>query len=278
MDQNNSRRKSQMLRSALSTARRQRMAACTGVVVLALAVPPAFGGPSVTAQLAKVTKLATKADKNATTALKLAKSASAASATGAAGATGPAGPKGDAGAAGAQGPKGDTGAAGATGPKGDTGAAGAQGPKGDKGDTGSQGPVGPAGPSGSSTAYVATDGDGTAQPGNALTDTFDPTVTKILPDAGSYVVIGKVSSENLGVFGASVICELVHLSDATRVVLDSSKDSIPSSGQTATAAFNAAVTVAANDSIAVECKVPPGGYSVDVTRTNLTILPVGAIE
>ncbi len=270
-----------MLRSAFSTARRQRMAACTGVVVLALAVPPAFGGPSVAAQLAKVTKLATKADKNATTALKLAKSASAASAEGAAGAAGPAGPKGDTGAAGAQGPKGDTGAAGATGPKGDAGATGAQGPqgpKGDKGDTGSTGPVGPAGPSGSSTAYVATDGDGTAQPGNALTDTFDPTVTKILPDAGSYVVIGKVSSENLGTFGASVICELVHLHNATRVVLDSSKDSIPSSGQTATAAFNAAVTVAANDSIAVECKVPPGGYSVDVTRTNLTILPVGAIE
>ncbi len=270
-----------MLRSAFSTARRQRLAACTGVVVLALAVPPAFGGTSVTSQIAKLTKLTKKADKNAKTALKLAKSASAATSSGATGAAGPKGDAGPAGPAGPAGAKGDAGAAGATGaqgPKGDTGATGAQGPKGDKGDTGSTGPVGPQGPSGSSKVYVATDGDGNVQPGNELTSDFDPSVTKILPDAGSYAVMAKVSSENTGAFGASVICQLVHISGATTVVLDSSRDSIPSSGQAATAAFNAAVTVAENDSIAVECKVPPGGYNVDVTRTNLTILPVGTIE
>lgn len=136
-----------MLRSAFTTARRQRLAVCTGVVVLAVAVPPAFGGPSVTAQLAKVTKLATKADKNATKALTLAKSASAstAGAAGAQGAAGPAGPKGDTGAAGpagAAGPKGETGATGAQGPQGLQGPQGIQGPKGDtgaKGDPGQDG-------------------------------------------------------------------------------------------------------------------------------------------
>lgn len=145
-----------MLRSAFSTARRQRLAVCTGVVVVAIAVPPAVGAPSVTAQLAKVTKLATKADKNATKAIALAKSASASAsgangANGANGSAGPAGPKGDtdaAGPAGPAGPKGDAGAPGAQGPKGDKGDTGAQGPAGAQGPVGPQGPAGPAGGAG----------------------------------------------------------------------------------------------------------------------------------
>jgi hypothetical protein len=128
-----------MLRSLVSTARRQRFVAFLGVVVLALAVPPAFGASSVTTQIAKALKLATKANATATTAntnatkaLTLAKSASTGTA-GEKGATGAAGPAGPTGATGAAGPKGDTGAAGAKGDKGDTGAPGAPGAPGAKG-------------------------------------------------------------------------------------------------------------------------------------------------
>ena len=273
MDQFPSRRKYQMLRFAFSTARRQRLTACTGVVVLALVVPPAFGAPSVTAQIAKVTKLATKADKNATKALTLAKTASAATAgaAGEKGATGPAGPKGDAGAAGATGPAGP---AGAKGDKGDTGATGAVGPQGPAGTPGVQGP---AGPSGSSTAYIATDGDGVANPGNALTQTLDPTVTKILPDAGKYVVNATASFERLGGDG-TVHCELIQTHGTTDTTLDASSNYLYSTIPNQQAAYSAAITAAANDEISVQCKVMSASPQVDVTRTNLTILPVGSFE
>lgn len=280
MDQRSGRRTEQMLRSAFSTARRQRLAACTGVIVLALAVPPAIGAPTVPAQIAKLTKLAKKADKNATTALKLAKTASSATAAGAAGAAGPAGPKGDTGAAGPAGPAGAKGDAGAT------GATGAQGPKGDKGDTGATGATGapgapgapgPAGPAGSAAAaFTATDGDGTADPGDGLTTAFAPMVTKILPDAGSYAIIGKASFEAL-TGNTTADCELVRHSGLTRTVLDSSSNYILSSSQATGASFTAAATVAANDSIAIECKSDVA-TTIDVTRSSLTILPVGSIE
>lgn len=190
-----------MLRSAFTTARRQRLAVCTGVIVVAVAVPPAFGGPSVTAQIAKVTKLATKADKNATKALTLAKTASAstAGAQGEKGATGPAGPKGDAGAAGATGPKGETGATGPQGPKGDTGAPGAPG---------AQGPAGPAGAPGQ---------DGAAKslfatlPRQQLNNTYGASpLVSVTPDANTaYVVTAHVAADNpSGNSSLTLNCEL----------------------------------------------------------------------
>lgn len=271
-----------MLRSAFSTARRQRLAVCTGVVVVAIAVPPAVGAPSVTAQLAKVTKLATKADKNATKALNLAKTASgsAAGANGAAGATGPAGPagpggpKGDAGAAGAAGPAGPKGDTGATGAQGPQGPAGAQGPKGDKGDKGDTGLQGPQGPAGSSTVYAAEYGDGTFDSNDWITSSFQNFGTKTLATAGAYVINAKAQFKAIN--PDNVTCELTKTSGAARTVLDTSTNYLLGN-HSGGAAYTAATTVAASDVIALECKEDVAG-NIDVTRTSITILPVGSIE
>lgn len=270
-----------MLRSAFSTARRQRLAVCTGVVVVAIAVPPAVGAPSVTAQLAKVTKLATKADKNATKALNLAKTASGSSAgtAGAAGAAGPAGPKGDTGAAGPAGPAGPKGDAGATGAQGPQGPAGAQGPKGDKGDKGDTGLQGPQGPAGAATGYVAAAGNGSADATPVL-DSSASEVSKVLPKAGSYIVNAKISLLAVAGSGGIASCELVHLDGtATPPVLDSSQNLIGGPPNATGASYTAGVTVAAGDAISLNCKALGGtGGNLDVTRANLTILPVGSIE
>ena len=186
---------------------------------------------------------------------------------------GPAGPAGPTGATGPAGAKGDDGATGATGANGATGAAGTQGPAGPPGPPGAAGPPGPAG---SSTVYVATDGDGTADPGDGLTTAFATMVTKILPEAGAYAITGKASFESL-TGNATVDCELVRESGVTPTVLDSSSNYFFGSGQGAGASFTAAVTVAANDTIAIECKSDVA-TTIDVTRANLTILPVGSIE
>lgn len=264
------------LRLPVARVRQHRRAiAVLGVITLVAAAPPAFGTASVTSQIAKAIKLATKADKNATTAIKLAKSASAA---GAAGAAGPAGAKG---ATGAAGPKGDTGAA---------GAAGAAGPKGDKGDTGAQGPQGiqgiqgPAGPAGSgagggggaSAIYVATDGDGTRNDAGGLPDTFSPTATKTISVAGNYLITGKASFVSIGA-GDVVTCEVTQTrGGGIRNVLDSSKDRVGSSNATG-AAYVAAAAILAGDIIALECRTDGPG-NVDVTRTQLAIAPVASIQ
>ncbi|MDQ8042987.1 MAG: hypothetical protein AAGC46_14035 [Solirubrobacteraceae bacterium] len=187
-----------MLRSLVSTARRQRFVALLGVIVLALAVPPAFGASSVTAQIAKALKLAKTANTNATKALTLAKTSSA-------GATGAKGATGASGATGAAGPAGPAGQTGAAGPAGPTGA------KGDKGDTGAQGPQGPAGPAGTSPA-----GGGLPK---ALSATLAPStlaaaygsdpLTFATPLANtSYVVNAHVRIDNTGGGAANVDCEL----------------------------------------------------------------------
>lgn len=181
-----------MFRSLVSTSRRQRFVAFLSVVTLALAVPPAFGAPSVATQVKAALKMAKKADKNATTALNLAKSASKGG-EGAKGATGPAGPAGPAGTVGAKGDAGAAGAVGPVGPKGDTGAAGSQGPQGlqgEKGDTGATGAQGAPGADGSSAPALSYGLTSTGALVPAVT--FPQGAVPVTPDADG-VAIGDVT-------------------------------------------------------------------------------------
>lgn len=168
--------------SPLTRPNRRRFIVAFGVLLALNLAPQAVGQSSVSTQVARALKLATKADKNARSALLLARRVSAASAT----ATTP-------------GTKGDT---------------GPQGPKGDTGATGATGAAGPAGPAGAAGADGA---DGVAQ---ALTDTGTMAslpanysgvpVAEITGAAGTnYVVTAHVDLANLGgATGAEANCSL----------------------------------------------------------------------
>jgi hypothetical protein len=254
-----------MLRSLVSTARRQRFVAFLGVVVLALAVPPAFGAASVTSQIAKALKLATKADKNATTAnanankaLSLAKSAST-GATGEKGATGATGPGGPAGPTGPAGSKGDTGAAGPAGAKGDTGETGAPGAPGAPGADGAPGPAG------SAKVYAATDIRDAADPmDNVLGDVMTKTAGLDLP-AGSYLVNAHISFAVVGSTDTAS-CRLVKGS----TVLDESRGFVFTNGEDAS--FTAVTTTGAA-TIELDCK-GSGAGNLAYPRVTLNALPV----
>lgn len=256
-----------MFSSLVSTARRQRLVAAAGIVSLAIAVPPAFGAPSVTKQVAQALKLAKKADTtakkadaNATKALSLAK-------TNSTGAPGSQGPKGDTGPAGPTGPAGATGATGAAGPKGDTGATGATGAQGPQGIQGPAGPAAPAG--GGATVYADTD---VPDPAVDFDNTLNPTLAKIVSvtvPAGSYVVSG-----HLAVMGSSDVafCELRNGS----TVIDESKARVPSDGG-ADVGFQAATTTSASTEVSVWCRSGGNTNNLLVQRANLLAQTVSTI-
>lgn len=186
-----------MLRIRTTSTRRKRAVAVCGVLFVVTIVPPAFGGTSVTTQVAQALKLAKRADKNAATAVRLAKAAGTGGTT-----------AGEAGAAGPQGPKGDTGAAGAAGP---------QGQKGDKGDTGATGPQGPAGAQGPAGPQGPAGANGVAQ---SLTGTLaattlspaygsNPLVTANAAASTKFVVTAHVDLSNItGSPSGAAACEL----------------------------------------------------------------------
>lgn len=242
-----------------------------GGITLVLAAPPAFGGSSVTSQVAKALKLSTKANKTATQALTLAKSASSARA----------GEKGETGAKGATGATGASGAAGAAGAKGDAGTAGAQGPagpKGDKGDAGATGPQGPAGPAGSAAA-----GGGAPAALSAtlrdhpLADAYgtDPLVWALPAADQAYVAIAhvQVGNPSLGGNYRRATCQL----RSGAAVLDSGVAADINNGYFANMTLTAVAPAAATPSAArlgIYCiGDTPGGLTINV---NLTAVAVSA--
>jgi hypothetical protein len=250
-------------RPNIRARRTRRTIATLSVVALAVTVPPAFGGTSITAQVAKALKLATKADKNATQALTLAKKAG----TTPTGEPGPAGAKGATGAAGATGPAGP---AGATGAKGDTGAAGAQGPKGDKGDTGAQGPQGPAGPAapgGGSTKLYAYSHTAADSSDNVVQSTDTTLATLALP-AGSYLVQGHVA---LNLIGGTDTASCKLTVDGGELDSSTSK----SFGGGTDASFTAPLTSSTATSLAIVCKSSSPNFQAQ--HVNLTALPVSQV-
>lgn len=253
-----------MLRSLVSTARRQRFAAFLGVVVLAIAVPPAFGAPSVSSQIKSALKLATRADKNATAALKLAKTASTSTANGTAGEKGA---KGDAGAPGASGAKGDAG------PAGPTGATGAAGPKGDTGATGSQGPQGIQGPAGTpAPAGSGAKGYLAKLSADLPIDTTGVDVTVIgTPGAGSYTVNGNV--ELTANASDGITCQLV----AGSATLDSTTIGNINQNQRAVVNLVGAGTIAASDDLKIRCTSMTADIALVAIRSNLTAVSVGTL-
>lgn len=277
-----------MLRPLVSTARRQRFVALLGVIVLAIAVPPAFGSSSVATQLAKALKLAKTANTNASKALTVAKAAGAGTA-GTKGATGPAGPAGPAGTTGATGPAGPAGPAGA---QGDTGAAGPKGDKGDKGDTGATGATGAQGiqgppgtpattpPGGSGVAYAASH-SGATDP-NLPVDTNPTTLlTKHLP-AGTYVINARVSLQTDRTDGAYFECSLLNSAAAQN---DEPIDDV-SSGKTygsyqSDVPLQGTLTLASEADISISCLdktgVSNGGYFTAISA-KLTAIQVGSIS
>lgn len=155
------------------------------------------------------------------------------------------GDKGDTGATGPAGPKGDTGDVGPMGPAGPAGADGAAGAKGDKGDTGDVGPMGPAGPAGAAGPKGDT-GDtgatGATGPAYQITVSATPPASPLAGDLwldnatailstyfdGTWVEVGlgpqgatgpqgpagNVDSNTTGISGASVITNIVSISQA----------------------------------------------------------------
>ncbi len=256
-----------MVRSLVSTAWRQRLVALLGVVALALTVPPAFGAPTVPAQIKSVLKIAKRADKNASAALKLAKT----SATTPASSVGATGPKGDTGAAG---PAGVVGATGAPGAQGDTGAAGANGAPGVKGDTGLTGATGATGATGPAGA-PAPAGAGS----KGFVDKLGGEIGLITggedilliptPGAGSYVVTATIEFRADG--ADSPTCSL---SGATE--FDSTTIANVYQNTRATMTLNGAATIGAGDDLKLHC-LSVGDNQLKATRANLTAISVGTL-
>lgn len=258
------------LRSLSSSS--QRVLALLSVLFLALAVPPAFGAPSVTSQVKKALKLATAANKNA----KLARQAADAAikktnglnpATPASGARGEAGPQGANGATGPQGP------AGAQGPVGAQGPAGPQGAKGDQGVPGPQGPAG-----GGATVYATNWIAGGDVPRIKLAKvavgppavTATPVIGKDVP-AGSYLMNTSLSFRN-----ESAVRTVVCTATAGATVIDQGTAS-PAGSSMANIALTGAVTLAAPGRIEVACHTQVDQMS-EVLSASMTALPVNAVQ
>lgn len=263
------------MRKPLAVLRHHRLIAALCAAGLVLSVPQAVGAPSVSAQVKKALKLATKADSNARKAVKLAEEAK--SGTPSAGAQGPAGPQGERGTNGSQGIQGLTGPAG---PKGD---------KGDKGDPGVAGAQGPAGPSGGAATLLATSvidptpansGPVEAEDHDIRVNTWESAATLRVP-SGAYLLGANLQAKYIAGSPQGVICRLLQDGDE---INRAATQSLASSGQrtrTRTISFSQPVQVAAATTFEISCMMEGDptndANTVSADRTYITAMPVGAI-